>query len=208
MQQQSRRLFLVTGIAGGVAALAGCGEAARGEDGESPNPMTDDDGEDEEESGGGDDGPEGQLDSYLADVGANGYEGEVVDNTGQDSVTVIVGAGDDGLAFDPPAMQIDSGTTIVWEWSGEGGAHNVIPAEDSEITEFGQEETTDEEGYTVEDTLEEEGLGLYLCDPHRSAGMHGGFIVGGGGDAGGEANGNESEDGQASENQTEGNETN
>jgi halocyanin-like protein len=198
MQQQSRRWFLVTGIAGGVAALAGCSDATRGEDPESPNPLTDDNGEDEEESNDGPSGPAGELDSHLSGVDANGYEGEVVDNTGQESVTVTVGAGN-GLAFDPPAMQIDSGTTIVWEWSGEGGAHNVIPADDSAITGFGQEETTDEAGYTVEDTLEEEGVGLYFCAPHRAAGMHGGFIVGSGGSGDGEAGGNETESQNSSE---------
>lgn len=192
MQQQSRRKFLITGMAGGVAAFAGCGEAARDEDGESPNPVAE--AEDEEGGSGGEPtGPEGRVDSHLSTVGANGYEGEIVDNTGQDSVTVTVGAGN-GLAFDPPAMRIDPGTTIVWEWSGEGGGHNVIPGDDSDITGFGQEETTSEAGYTVEDTVETEGVALYFCSPHRAAGMHGAFIVGSSGGEGstnGESGGNE-----------------
>ena len=193
-------------MAGGVAALAGCGEAARGEDGESPNPVAE--AEDEEGGSGGEPtGPEGRVDSYLSGVDANEYGGEIVDNTGQDSVTVTVGAGDNGLAFDPAAMRIDSGTTIVWEWSGEGGGHNIIPADDSDITGFGQEETISEAGFTVEDTIEGDGVGLYFCSPHRSLGMHGGFIVGSGGsgtgEADGNAGGNETEDGEMGQNSSE-----
>jgi len=195
-------------MAGGVAALAGCGEAARGEDGESPNPLTDDDGESGTSGSGGGgselSGPQGEADSYLTGVEARGYEGEIVDMTGQSSVTVSVGAGEQGLAFDPAAVQVDTGTTIVWEWTGEGGGHNVIPADDSEFTEFGEEETIQEQGHTVEQTFDEAGVGLYFCQPHRALGMHGAFVVGEGSEAGGGATGNETEDGQAGDNQTEG----
>ncbi|MFC6721456.1 halocyanin domain-containing protein [Halobacteriaceae bacterium SHR40] len=204
MTSQRRRQFLLAGATGAVVALAGCGETDGG--GESPHLGTDDNENGETGSGDGEtemSGPQGEVDSYLTGVDARGYEGEIVDNTGQSSVTVAVGGGEDGLAFEPAAIQIDTGTTIIWEWTGEGGGHNVIPADDSAFTEFGEEETIQEQGHTVEETFDDEGVGLYFCDPHRSLGMHGAFIVGGGAEAGGEATGNETEDGQMSENQTE-----
>ncbi|OYR76168.1 halocyanin, partial [Halorubrum ezzemoulense] len=36
------------------------------------------------------------------------YEGTIMDFTGQDEVTVEVGAGDVGFAFSPAAIRIDS----------------------------------------------------------------------------------------------------
>ncbi|WP_459862429.1 plastocyanin/azurin family copper-binding protein, partial [Haloplanus litoreus] len=61
----------------------------------------------------------------MSDVG--NYS-EVADATGQDEVTITVGAQGNGgaFAFGPPAVQIDPGTTVVWEWNGEGGQHNVV----------------------------------------------------------------------------------
>jgi len=44
------------------------------------------------------------------------------DLTGEDEVTVDVGAGDDGYQFDPPAIRIDQDATVVWEWTGEEAA--------------------------------------------------------------------------------------
>jgi len=63
-----------------------------------------------------------QYDGWLDDV--DNYDG-THDYTGQDEVTVAVGAVD-GLKFGPAAILIDPGTTVVWEWTGEGGAHNVV----------------------------------------------------------------------------------
>jgi serine/threonine-protein kinase len=176
-----RRQFLITGATAAVAALAGCSDSGGGESPNDDENGTTESGEAETEMS----GPEGEVDRYLIDVDAGGYEGEIMDNTGQDSVTVAVGAGPEGLNFDPAAIQIDPGTTIVWEWTGEGGGHNVIPAEDGTISGYGIEEIIQEQGYTIEETFDQEGVGLYYCQPHKALGMHGAFIVGGGGDAAG-----------------------
>ncbi|WP_136717796.1 halocyanin domain-containing protein [Halorientalis salina] len=106
--------------------------------------------------------------------GANNYDGSVADETGTDAVTIEVGAGDNGLAFGPAAVQVDPGTTITWEWTGEGGAHNVV--EDGGAFDSG--ETIQEAGTTFEQTLEEEGVYKYYCNPHQSAGMVGVVVVG------------------------------
>lgn len=105
------------------------------------------------------------------------YE-ETVDRTGQSEVTVTVGAeGNDGnLAFDPPAVRVDPGTTIRWEWNGEGGTHNVV-AEDGSF----ESEMTDEAGFTFEHAVAGAGLTKYSCLPHKQMGMKGAIVVDGAG---------------------------
>ncbi|PCR92461.1 halocyanin domain-containing protein [Natrinema ejinorense] len=115
------------------------------------------------------------------------YE-ETEDLTGEDEVTVDVGAGDDGLQFDPPAIRIDQDATVVWEWTGEGGSHNVVhvPEDEEELEIEGatgadepvfETEITDEEGITFEHQFEETGTYLYVCEPHREQGMKGAVVV-------------------------------
>lgn len=83
--------------------------------------------------------PPAEVDEYLSD--ANLYEGSVVDMTDRDSIEVSVGAGETGLAFDPPAVRVSPNTAITWTWTGEGGAHNVV----SEST--GSEENQNESNH-------------------------------------------------------------
>lgn len=114
------------------------------------------------------------IDDWLSDTG--NYDGTVVDRLGEAEVTIQVGAQGNGgaFAFEPPAVQVDPGTTIIWEWTGEGGLHNVNAMEGADF----QSETTDEAGFTFEQTLEEEGVVLYQCDPHVGVGMKGAVVVG------------------------------
>ena len=97
------------------------------------------------------------------------------DLRGEDEVEVGVGTGPDGLEFEPPAIWIDPGTTVVWEWTGEGGSHDVTadagPADLSS-------DLTDEAGFTYEHTFEEEGITTYYCSPHITVGMKGAVAVG------------------------------
>jgi halocyanin-like protein len=101
-----------------------------------------------------------------------------VDRTGQDEVSVAVGAsGNNGnLAFDPPAVRVSPGTTIVWDWTGDGGLHNVVEQQGAFESEL---RNSDE--YTYERTFEEPGTVLYVCSPHRSQGMRGAVVVAEGG---------------------------
>jgi halocyanin-like protein len=106
----------------------------------------------------------------------------VEDMTGEDSVTITVGAEpNNSWSFGPAAVQVDPGTEVVWEWSGNGGAHNVI----GENADF-ESELVQEEGHTFSQTFDSEGIIKYFCRPHRSAGMKGAVVVGaaGGGDGG------------------------
>ena len=155
MHEPTRRHVLTgTGVAIATGALAGC---LSGDDGDG------DDG----------DGEEDQLMDHLEN--ARGFDGDVRDHTGEDRVTVMNGGGDDGLAFDPAGIRIDAGTTVVWEWTGRGGAHDVASLPDSDFS-F-QSDRTDTEGHTFEHTFDEEGVALYECQPHRGQRMKGGIDV-------------------------------
>ncbi|WP_435349414.1 halocyanin domain-containing protein [Haloarchaeobius sp. HRN-SO-5] len=99
----------------------------------------------------------------------------VVDWTGEDRVTITVGARGNGgaFAFDPPVVRVDPGTTVVWRWSGDGGVHNVVAADGS----FGSD-TMGEAGTTFEHVPESTGVVRYSCTPHESLGMKGALVVG------------------------------
>jgi halocyanin-like protein len=166
----SRRRYLAgTGAALTIGTLAGCSGGGDGGDGS--------DGSDGGDGSGGgnavDDVPSA-IDEYLSD--ARLYEGTIMDFTGQDEVTVQVGAGDIGYAFSPAAIRIDSSTTVVWEWTGEGGGHNVESVEESE-SDFSSGNAVTEEGSTFEQSFDNTGIQLYRCTPHQANGMLGAIEV-------------------------------
>jgi halocyanin-like protein len=99
----------------------------------------------------------------------------IVDRTGQTEVTVEVGAEGNGgnFAFSPSMMRIDPGTTVVWEWVGQGGMHNVVAKDGSFESEL-QNET----GATFKQMFESEGAYEYVCEPHQAMGMTGAVLVG------------------------------
>ena len=111
----------------------------------------------------------GEVDQYLSD--ANLYEGSVEDMTGEDSVTVVNGANAPDYAFDPPAIRVDQGTEVTWEWA-EAVGHSVT----HEDGEFGSGVQSEEDA-TFSHTFEESGNFLYYCQPHRSVGQKGAVIV-------------------------------
>nr|WP_256385567.1 halocyanin domain-containing protein [Halorientalis sp. IM1011] len=109
---------------------------------------------------------------YLDD--ANDIDdGKPADRTGQDEVTIRVGAGDKGYAFDPALVVVDVGTTVRWEWTGEGGAHNVVARNDT--FDSGSPEAGD--GASFEYTFTESGSHMYGCIPHEGLGMKGAISV-------------------------------
>ncbi|MFC6889925.1 halocyanin domain-containing protein [Halorubrum trueperi] len=148
----SRRTFIRT--AGGAAAAAGAATATSGTAAAQ-----------EEQP----DWPSGVTSGNL---------GEYLDARGESEVTVEVGAGDDGLAFNPTQLWVNTGTTITWEWTGSGGSHNVVTVEGEADLDSG--DSVDEEGYTYEYEVTEEDAGIthYHCVPHDAVGMHAGIAVG------------------------------
>ncbi len=171
----SRRGFLRTAAAG-TATAAGSGAAATGTAGAA------EDGGDGGDGGGS--APEPDYGGYLDDV--SNFDG-LADMRGEDQVTITVGAeGNTGnFAFEPPAVHVDAGTEVVWEWNGEGGQHNVVHEEG----DF-ESDLTAEEGFTFSQTFDEDGMWTFYCQPHKSLGMKGAVVVGTdypsvGGDGGG-----------------------
>jgi halocyanin-like protein len=127
------------------------------------------------------DGPD--YGGWFDDV--QNYDGTTVDNTGQDQVTVEVGAEGNGgpYAFTPPAMRIDPGTTVVFEWTSD--THNVLPEEQPSGAGWEGHEPIENTGFTYEHTFETEGIYKYYCQPHRALGMKAAIVVGGSGGGGG-----------------------
>ncbi|MEA5387068.1 halocyanin domain-containing protein [Haloarculaceae archaeon H-GB2-1] len=133
--------------------------------------------------GGGSSGgppPEPDYGDWFSDV--SNYDG-TVDETGQDTVEVTVGAsGNNGnFAFGPAAVRVSPGTKVVWKWNGKGGAHNVV-AEDGT---FDSGSAVADAGTTFEYTFDETGVYKYACIPHKALGMKGAIVVGSGGGGGG-----------------------
>ena len=114
------------------------------------------------------------FDGWFEDV--SNFDG-VVDRRGQSEVTVQVGAEGNGgaFAFGPAAIRVDPGTTVIWEWTGQGSSHNVVSEGDTYQYES---DLATEAGFTFEHTFEEEGVSRYYCTPHRSLGMKGAVVVG------------------------------
>ncbi|WP_416841294.1 halocyanin domain-containing protein [Haloferax sp. DFSO52] len=114
------------------------------------------------------------IDSWLEDT--SNYDG-IVDKTGSSNVTVEVGTDANGGAFGfgPAAVRVDPGTTIVWEWTGDGGVHDVT-ADDGSF----KSDLIGEAGHTFEQTFDGEGVVKYACSPHAGLGMKGAIVVGGG----------------------------
>lgn len=111
------------------------------------------------------------LDSWFAQT--SNYDG-VVDETGRSTVTVTVGSQANGGAFGfgPAAVRVDSGTTVVWEWNGKGGSHNVAAADGTFESEL-----AGSSGHTFEHTFEAAGTYTYACTPHETVGMKGAIVV-------------------------------
>jgi halocyanin-like protein len=179
----SRRRFLAaTGSTALVAGLAGCSGGGDGGDdpgGTDTGTGTDTETATEASMGGGDYTQDEQrvADFLQAEPAEGTFDGEFIDATDQDSVSVKVGGdGNDGaFAFAPVAFKITTGTTISWEWTGEGGQHNVKSAEPSDYEFTSGDPKQSGDPYTQ--SFDEVGVGLYVCEPHRSLGMKGGFVV-------------------------------
>lgn len=141
-----RRRFLTLAAAPATAALAGCPGDDEPPDEPSPGDWLD---------------------------GVPHYDG-FEDHRGEAEVTVLVGAGDSGFRFDPPAITVDPGTTVVFEWTGNGGDHVVSEVDD----EWGNPEgLVDDAEHVWQREFTEAGTHRYECWPHSGQGMKGAIFV-------------------------------
>ena len=108
--------------------------------------------------------------------GVSNYEG-TIDRRGLATVTVGVGTpGNMGaFGFGPAAVAVSPGATVVWEWTGRGGGHNVV-AEDGSFTSGG---LVDAAGHTFAHRFDRPGPHRYVCEPHRAMGMRAAVLVAG-----------------------------
>ena len=170
-----RRTFLKTTAAVSVTGtlLAGCTSTGNSSSGDGTS-VTDNSGTPTNSSG---------TDSSSASDGAPAFGGwldntanynDVTDKTDTSEITVTVGAeGNNGpYAFAPPAINIGTGTTVTWEWTGEGGSHDVV-AQDGTF----ESELTAEKDHTFEHTFDSSGTYKYFCEPHKTMGMKGVIVV-------------------------------
>lgn len=111
------------------------------------------------------------------------YDGSILDLREESEVTIDVGAAGngDGYAFGPSAVAVSTGTEILWDWTGDGGRHNVVATPDAQIGESdyvfssGDPVSGADNEYTY--TFDETGIALYQCEPHLSLGMKGAVVV-------------------------------
>lgn len=114
------------------------------------------------------------VDSWLADT--DNYDGTVEDFTGQDEVVVKTGELEDAeqvFVYEPPAIRIDEGTEVVWEWVGDGGHTVTHEVEDPEFDSG----VISGDGETFSHTFEESGTYFYYCLPHRALAQKGAVVV-------------------------------
>lgn len=107
---------------------------------------------------------------------ANGFDGEIADRRGQPEVTVTVGAGPDGRAFDPPVVIVDPGTTVSWEWEQGSGTHYVV----SRVRVKGDLSTAPDPisaPNTMSESLDGVGMKRYVCYEHHDEGMRSAVVV-------------------------------
>lgn len=111
--------------------------------------------------------------TWLSD--ANNFDGEAVEKTNADTVTIQVGAkaGDRHLAFDPPVVMISTGTTVQWQWTGNGGAHDVVFI-DADVR---SSQIHADSGSHFQHTFERQGSYRFVYKPHEDFGQKGAVIV-------------------------------
>lgn len=144
-----------TVAASGLVGLAGCGgDPANGDDGEATLPT------------------EPDYKGWFNNVG--NYK-RTKDRRGHSSITVEVGvqANNGFLGFGPPAVAISPGAEVVWDWTGKGGAHNVV----SEAGLFHSGDPVRPADTTFSHMFDQPGVFRYVCTPHAGIGMRGAIFV-------------------------------
>jgi len=166
----NRRHFIAALTAGVTGTLAGCGgsESATPSE-ESTEPPTETDTDSPMETG---------TDTSTetgTDTSTETEATETPDSAGQ---TVVV-APDGSLRFSPESFTVPAGSTVTWEWGGNG--HNVkaetTPSGSDWSGTPGDGSTTYGSGHTYSHTFETAGEYDYYCAPHQSVGMTGSFTV-------------------------------
>ena len=100
---------------------------------------------------------------------------DLVDYTGEDVVEVAVGGPDGENVFEPEAIRIDPGTTVVWDW--ESGNHDLVPTDIPARSDWEGVPDRHEAPYEHLHTFVHPGEYHYVCSPHEDQGMVGRVVV-------------------------------
>jgi halocyanin-like protein len=119
-------------------------------------------------------GPMRSFGGWLDDT--DNYRG-VADMRGRDEVRVRVGAMGNGgqFAFEPAAVHVDPGTTVVWEWVGTVGPYDVV----DDTLGFASEQFRGP-GHEFALRFGGSGVSTYGCTEYGDQGMRGVVLVGDG----------------------------
>jgi halocyanin-like protein len=103
------------------------------------------------------------------------YNGDYVDLRNEAPVQVRVGtpANSGNFGFDPVAVRIEAGTTVEWQWTGQGGSHNVVDQQGT----FRSGAPESGGGISFRHTFDETGWYRYKCTNHETFGMVGAVFV-------------------------------
>ena len=115
-----------------------------------------------------------KVDEWLSEY--DEYSGRLTDRTGEASVEVAVGAqspNGQNRSFDPVAILVDSGTEVVFDWTGRGGSHDVT----WEDGDFQASDNLRDASYTYSVTLDEPGVYRYFCRGDRPYNGRGVVVV-------------------------------
>jgi len=177
-----RRRFLRLGSIAALGLVAGCSTESTTD---TPDQESDGDGDGDSDGGAtptatltatpSTGGEEFDFGGWLSDT--SNYDGTTVDMRGNGSVSIDVGASanDGAFGFAPPAVWVELGTEVSWEWTGNGGSHNVVAQSGGE---FRSGDPTGEAETTFSQTFDDTGIVTYYCDPHQEMGMKGAVVVG------------------------------
>jgi len=108
---------------------------------------------------------------------SNGFNGDIADHRGENNVTIQVGAGPDGHAFDPAVVMVDPGTTITWEWVEGSGAHYVVSRVQVNNDPDTIPDLIDDGTYSTSETLNIPEMKRYACYNHHDDGMLSTIVV-------------------------------
>lgn len=117
--------------------------------------------------------PDERLERWLS--ATSNYTGDIQDLRSEDQVDVQVGTESENgnFSFSPPAIRIQTGTEVFWQWTGRGGAHNV----QARRGQFRSGNPREGGGISFTHTFDETGMYLYECEVHTNFGMRGAIIV-------------------------------
>ena len=193
MDRTSRRRFLGgigTVAAGALAAgCTGSGGGGSGNGGGGDNGSSGGSGGNGNGSGGGSASGDGGGNGGGGDSGSGGTDasGATSGGAGGGETTTVASGPDGRLVFDPEAVEVAVGDTVVWEFESAGHNVGAIPEDSEEVSipdgaepfasYDGDPYAVDEEGETFEHTFETAGEYTYVCVPHVSSGMIGTVTV-------------------------------